>query len=157
MMKLMFKALPTELVRNFQGGALDANGQQPERAISDGSGNPCRHCLTEIPSGDSMLILSFKPFTEANPYSESGPIFLCESACTRYADSNELPEMLAGWEKALIRGYNANGRIVYGTGSVVSMQDVPKAASQIFEDEQVSYIHLRSSSYNCYQCRVDRA
>ena len=43
----MFKitALPTDEVRALQAGGPDAYGTAPERVISTGAGNPCRHCL----------------------------------------------------------------------------------------------------------------
>ena len=156
-MKTVFKALSTEMVRSYQNGASDAHGQMPERVISDGTGNQCRHCLTEIPKGQDMLILSFMPFDEVNAYSEMGPIFLCGSECFRHPDSNELPDLFAHNNKMLIRGYSTDGKIVYGTGSVVNTTDIKKVAGQIFDDSKVSYIHLRSEGYNCYQCRIDRA
>lgn len=156
-MGIIFKAIPTEITRNYQKGGLDENGSKPELVESDGSGNPCRHCLTEIPKGRGMLILNFRPLVaKINPYSETGPVFLCEAKCERHADSSELPDMFKGWDKILIRGYNTEGRIVYGTGSSIKMTDVESAARKIFEDSKVDYIHMRSASYNCYQCRIER-
>ncbi|MFN7050754.1 MAG: DUF1203 domain-containing protein, partial [Gemmobacter sp.] len=76
-MTLHFTPIPTETVRALQSGAADANGQSPERHVSDGGGNPCRHCLQMIPAGAGMLILAHRPFTRLQPYAESGPIFLC--------------------------------------------------------------------------------
>ena len=75
-MPLNFAAIPTPDARNAQSGKPDANGQRPERAISDGNGNPCRHCLTDIPKGAQMLILGYRPFPTAQPYAELSPIFL---------------------------------------------------------------------------------
>ena len=118
---------------------------------------PCRHCLSEIPEGQDMLILSYKPFDEINPYSEIGPIFLCGSECMRHPDSNEMPDLFTHRDKMLMRGYSAEGRIVYGTGSIVNTSDIKKIAGQIFDNSKVSFIHLRSEGYNCYHCRIDRA
>lgn len=156
-MKLLYKALPTKIVREFQSGALDENGQPPEQTISDGIEKPCRHCLMEIPAGKRMLTLAFRPITNLHPYSEVGPIFLCGEKCERHSDGFDLPEMFASWEKTLIRGYDSNGKIVYGTGDVIDMKQVPTAASEILDDQNVSFVHLRSKSYNCYQCRIERA
>ncbi len=46
--------------------------------------------------------------------------------------------MFTGWEKTLIRGYNEEGRIVYGTGSVIGMNEVENVAKQIFNNAQVA-------------------
>ena len=155
-MKISFQALPTNLVRALQDGGADANGAVPERTISDGLGNPCRHCLKEVPEGEEMLILAYRPFPEVQPYAEVGPIFLCAKHCERHADSESLPEMFASWERILVRGYTEDNRIKYGTGQVIPMKDVEQVAEKILADDEISYVHMRSSSNNCYQCRVER-
>ena len=48
----------------------------PERQVSDGSAVPCRHCLSDVAAGEPFLILAHRPFPEAQPYAETGPIFL---------------------------------------------------------------------------------
>ncbi len=93
-MPLTFTAIPTKDARDAQSGKPDANGQLPEHAISDGNGNPCRHCLKDIPKDAPMLILAYRPFPSAQPYAEVGPIFLCATLCKRHSDSQALPDML---------------------------------------------------------------
>lgn len=76
MTDLRFVAMPTETARSLQAGRGDANGQRPERHLSDGAGVDCRHCLRDVPAGEAYLILAYRPFPEAQPYAELGPIFL---------------------------------------------------------------------------------
>ena len=116
-------ALPTDIVRALQEGGPDAHGQVPERAVSDGGANPCRHCLTYIPEGKEMLILAHRPFPEAQPYAETGPIFLCADHCERH-DGEAVPEALEGSPDYLIKGYSADHRIVYGTGIVIPQAEM---------------------------------
>jgi len=149
-------ALSTEITRQLQNGGLDAHDQPPERAISDGGGNPCRHCLRYIPKGAEMLILAHRPFDTAQPYAETGPIFLCADQCTRH-DSGALPEVLTSAPDYLIKGYNSEDRIVYGTGIVVPQAQMLQQAEIILADERVAYVHIRSSRNNCYQARIDPA
>ncbi len=152
----MITALPTEEVRAYQAGAPDAYGTPPERAISTGAGNPCRHCLKNIPKGAEMLILAHRPFSETHPYAETGPIFLCAEPCERHA-TEDLPDILTSSPDYLIKGYGANDRIVYGTGIVTPTDQMSAAITDIFERPDVAYIHVRSARNNCYQARVDRA
>ncbi len=149
-------ALPTDIVRALQEGGPDAHGQMPERTVSDGGGNPCRHCLQYIPEGSDMLILAHRPFPEAQPYAETGPIFLCAAPCERH-EGTEVPEVLERAPDYLIKGYSTGHRIVYGTGIVIPQAEMMAQAEAIFADEQVDYIHIRSSRNNCYQARIDRA
>lgn len=153
-MTLHFTPIPTETVRALQAGAPDANGQRPERHVSDGGGNPCRHCLQMIPAGAGMLILSHRPFTRLQPYAESGPIFLCADPCAP-GGGPDLPVMLASPDY-ILRGYSAEERIVYGTGAVVPTARIRAEAEARFVDPRVAFLHIRSARNNCFQCRIDR-
>ena len=148
-------ALPTEITRQLQNGGMDAHGQPPERVTSDGGGNPCRHCLRYIPKGAEMLILAHRPFATAQPYAETGPIFLCAAPCSRH-DSAELPEVLTSSPDYLIKGYNAEDRIVYGTGGTIETAQINAHLDAVFANPKVAYIHARSARNNCYQLRIDR-
>jgi hypothetical protein len=44
-------AKPTQEAEALRAGAPDADGRPAERAVSDGSGGICRHCLRMIPQG----------------------------------------------------------------------------------------------------------
>ena len=151
-----FIALDTDLVRSLQSGGPDANGQRPERHISKGSGTPCRHCLTSVNQGEPYLILSHRPFPSPQPYAEQGPIFLHAETCEPYMSGGGVPAMLES-PHYLIRGYDDDNRIVYGSGKVVATADIPDAAADLLADRDIAYIHVRSASNNCYQCRIDRA
>ena len=156
-MPIKFQALPTDQVRELQAGGFDANEIVAETKVSDGNGNPCRHCLTEIGQGKEMLVLAYRPFASPQPYAEVGPIFLCAEQCKRHPHTNVLPNMFRNWERILVRGYTSDHRIQYGTGQVIDMNAVEQVAEQIFADKKVAYVHMRSASNNCYQCRIERA
>ncbi|MCG8360461.1 MAG: DUF1203 domain-containing protein [Kiloniellales bacterium] len=155
--RLHFEAMPTETARAFQAGAPDANGQPPERHISDGKGVPCRHCLAPVAADEPYLILGYRPFPARQPYAEVGPIFLHAESCARYERTAELPAMYLERESLLIRGYGADDRIVYGTGDVVPTAVLADAAAKILARSDVRYLHVRSASNNCYQCRIEPA
>ena len=155
---LTFKAMETAEVRAFQSGALDANGQKPERHISDGDGVPCRHCQRDVAAGEPYLILAYRPFPALQPYAETGPIFLHAEPCERYPEVDHIPEMFRkNGRRYLLKGYNAGDRIVYGTGTIVSPDELPTAAERILAREDVRYVHVRSATNNCYQLRIERA
>ena len=101
-----------------------------------------------------MLVLGFRPFKSLQPYAETGPIFLCGESCERY-DEFRLPALYAS-RTMLVRGYDQNERIIYGTGKAVSGNDIPGYASQLFEREEVAFIHVRSSSDNCFHFKMEQ-
>ncbi len=117
-MPFRFSALPAADVANVRAGGPDANGLPAERTVSDGGGNPCRHCLDDIPQGRPMLVLAWRPFPALRPYAEIGPIFLCAD-CARRADAATPPPIVASRPRFMIRGYGPDERIAYGTGRMV--------------------------------------
>ena len=154
-MTIHFTPIPTQVVRAYQAGGLDANGQTPEHGLASGTGNPCRHCLKMIPEGAAMLVLAHRPFPAPQPYAELGPIFLCADACEAPVDATALPEMLASPDY-IVRGYGTDDRIVYGTGGVVPTEQIAEQAAARLADPRVAYVHVRSARNNCYQVRIDR-
>lgn len=155
-MPIRFVALDPSLVRGWQNGALDANGQPPERHISSGAGLPCRLTLDLIPKGEPYLILAHRPFPAPQPYAEIGPIFVHAEATARGGGTGAIPPFLNS-PSYIIRGYDEHDRIVYGTGQIAATAEIPVAADAMFEDRRVRYIHVRSASNNCYHCRIERA
>ena len=153
-MTIHFTPISTAIVRAYQAGGLDANGQMPERAVSDGDGNPCRHCLAMIPAGAGMLVLAHRPFPALQPYAELGPIFLCADQCAA-GGGEALPEVLASPDY-IVRGYSAQNRIVYGTGAVTAVGAIVGRAEVLLADARVDYVHVRSARNNCFQVRIDR-
>ena len=156
-MQIRYTPMPDHEAQAFQSGKPDAYGAIPERQISNGVGNPCRHCLRDIPAGQEMLVFAYRPFEALQPYAETGPVFLCADHCDGYATSAAQPPILTTSPDYLLKGYGADDRIIYGTGKIVDAGKMGGYASQLFANPDVVYIHVRSSRNNCYQARIDRA
>jgi hypothetical protein len=56
----------------------------------------------------------------------------------------------------IVRGYSADERIVYGTGAVVATDRIAETATALLERDDVAFVHVRSASNNCFQCRIVR-
>lgn len=154
-LRLAVRGIPTEHVQALRHGGPDAHGHAPLTAVVDGTGSPCRHCLGLIGAGERKLVLAYRPFAQAQPYAETGPIFLHAADCERY-DSEALPAWFAHLSPALVRGYGANDWIVYETGRVVAGAELADACRDILARPDVAYMHIRSK-FNCFQARVERA
>ena len=148
-------AIDSDTAAALRAGAPDYTGMVTERAISDGGGNPCRHCLDYIPEGAGMLILAHRPFPALQPYAETGPIFLCADACERWADDGLPPILRREGEERLLKGYSAGDRIVYGLGKIVAVTEIAARAEAVLADPRVAYVHVRSATNNCYTCRIE--
>lgn len=155
-MDIQFVGLPTEQVLATKASGQDAYQLPIERHRAEDSGHPCRHCLNETPVGDDYLVLAWKPFSGTNPYTETGPIFLCAENCQGAMPSQSLPTILQS-PQYLVRGYSSDERIVYGTGNVVPTPEIPDYASQLLSNPNIAFVDVRSAANNCFQCRVQRA
>ena len=153
-MTLSVRGIPTAEFDRFRRGELDGNGQPPLVRVAEGVANPCRHCLGLIAEGSEKLVLAYRPFVTLQPYAETGPIFLHNEPCPRYA-SNDLPAWFQFLDPAIVRGYGADDWIRYDTGDVVAGRELAPACEAILGDGTIAYVHIRSK-YNCFQCRVDR-
>jgi hypothetical protein len=151
---MRFVPIPTEIVRHYRAGGVDANGQPPERHVTQSDGYPCRHCLELIGAGKPVLILAHRPFASVQPYAELGPIFLCGEDCAAGGGA-ALPTFLAA-PHYILRGYSADERIIYGTGAVVPTAEIPARAAVLFQNPAVAFAHVRSATNNCFHCRIER-
>ncbi|MFD1883369.1 DUF1203 domain-containing protein [Paracoccus pacificus] len=155
MTKIRFLPLPGEKVAALRAGGRDAYDCLPERAVSDGEGNACRHCLGLIPKGAAMLILAYWSFDTAQPYAETGPIFLCADPCRPWSGTG-MPSMLES-SSYLLRGYTADQRIRYGTGKIVARDEIAGYATELLSRDEISFVDVRSARNNCFQTRIVRA
>ena len=154
-MTIAFHPIDPEIIAALRAGGPDAYGMKAERTRSDGSGNPCRHCLRDIPEGAEMLILAHRPFPALQPYAETGPIFLCGD-CAPAAPSAALPPVVATRERFLVKAYGHDDRIRYGTGRITLVPELAARCEALLAEPETAYVDLRSASNNCVICRVRR-
>ena len=135
---------------------LDANGMAAEHAgPSTGTGTPCRHCLRQVPPGRPYLIAAHRPFSGLNPYTETGPIFLCEDGCPMAGTG--FPNDILTAQAHIVRAYCSRERILYGTGGVIATEHISARCTELLARPEVAFVHVRSASNNCFLCRVERA
>ena len=157
MAEIVFHALDTNTVRALQRGGLDAFGNKPETMISDGTAIPCRHCLQPVRKDEAYLVLSYRPFETLHPYAEAGPIFLHADECERAATTDTLAPMFHLGGSYILRGYRESDWINYEVADIVDADRIVDTAKAMLDREDVAYLHMRSSRFNCYQLRIERA
>lgn len=153
-MSLTYLPYDADWVASIRAGGPDAYGLPAEHAVSDGTGNPCRYCLKDIPKGAEMLICAARPFPDPQPYAETGPIFLCAD-CAPYQGKG-LPPVLASRKECLLKAYGANNRIIYGTGQITPTAEIKDYAKALLSDPKVAYVDARSATNNCFTLRIIR-
>ena len=155
-MNIQFHGLPSVQVATIRHTQRDAYDQPVEIHISEGDAYPCRHCMGEIPKGRPYLILAHRPFSDRNPFAETGPIFLCATDCAPYRCTGQVPAHLRN-PTYILRGYTPDQRIVYGTGGVVPRHKILTRVQSLLSRTDIAFVDMRSAENNCYQCRIGRA
>ena len=155
-MSLFYEAIDSAVAAALRAGGPDANGQPAERgAVATGSGEPCRHCLRNVPEGRQYLILAHRPFPAPQPYAETGPIFLCADECAAWPGDTP-PPILSASADYLLKAYTHGHRILYGTGRIVPRDEIADYAETLLSDPRVAYVDVRSARNNCFQLRIRR-
>ena len=152
-MTIQFVGLPTTTVAHLKSSGRDTHDQPIERHLASEGAYPCRHCLGNTQIGEHYLILAHRPFQGVNPYTETGPIFLCAADCLAFEPSAQMPEMLSS-PQYLVRGYTSDERICYGTGRIVETDRIADYAGDLFANPDIAFVDVRSASNNCFQCRI---
>jgi hypothetical protein len=114
---------------------------------------PCRSCLRISKAPEDLILLSYQPLPDTNPYAEIGPIFIHARACAPY-DAAEFPADFLERE-LVVRAYNSEGRIA---DAVVAAPGHAEAAAYAFlADDAIAEVHVRHRSYTCFAFKVARA
>ncbi|MBC7280798.1 DUF1203 domain-containing protein [Hoeflea sp.] len=155
-MTITFEPMDQATAAHLRRGGPDSYGNAPERRISDGTGVPCRCCMRFVRAGESYLIAAWRPFVALHAYTETGPVFLHAEPCAPDAiGPDELPEFLASPDY-ILRGYDAEERIVYGTGGVIRREAIRARLDALLAAPGIAAVHIRSARNNCYHCRAVR-
>lgn len=73
--------------------------------------------------------------------------------CSRAEDADTLPEILDSADY-IVRGYNEEEHIVYGSGAVTRTEAIRGYAKDLLADTRVTFVDVRSARNNCFQCRI---
>ncbi len=153
---ISFQSYDAATVAALRAGGADVYGRPAERAMSDGKGKPCRCCLAQVPAGAEMLICAARPFPALQPYAETGPIFLCAAECDAF-DGAGVPPILQTSPTYLLKAYDVDHRIVYGTGQITPAAEVSDYAETLLQMDGVAFVDVRSATNNCFLTRITAA
>lgn len=127
------------------------NGRLPERKLAEDDGNACRHCLKLIPEGAGCSSWRIAPSRAAALCRGRADLPVAEPCEAGGGFARD-----AGRADYIVRGYGVDDRIVYGTRGVVATAAIPARAAELFADAGCELCRVRSSTNNCFQCRVER-
>jgi Protein of unknown function (DUF1203) len=148
---LHYVAIPNEVAARARRTGKDAFGHNIQVLMEHG---PCRSCLRISEEPEEFLLLSYQPLPDRNPYAEVGPIFIHARECEPYSMPEQFPADFARRE-LVVRAYDNDGRIADAT--VAKPGEAPAAAAHFLSDPTVAEVHVRHTSYTCFDFKVVRA
>jgi hypothetical protein len=113
---------------------------------------PCRSCLRIPKEPEDLILLSYRPLEDTNPYAEIGPIFIHAETCEPYC-SREFPADFLERE-LVVRAYTHAGRIADAV--VAAPGEAEAEAARFFERDDVAEIHVRTRAYTCFAFKITR-
>ncbi|HTX59816.1 MAG TPA: DUF1203 domain-containing protein [Verrucomicrobiae bacterium] len=152
-MTFIISAISTEAADEARQSPFDAYGNALSPQTQSEPGNPCRHCLNRAKAGERLVLFSYSPFTERNPFKEVGPVFVHADGCPRYASAGAVPPDFLD-RPLVLRGYDGEQQIAR-VAIVVDGQTVARI-EELLADPGVAYVHARSFTHGCYLFRIDR-
>lgn len=147
---LQYLPIPLDVAERARRSRKDEFGHVVDVYLDRG---PCRVCLRIPTTLEELLLISYKPLADRNPYAEIGPIFIHAHDCVPYDSPDAFPDDFVDRE-LVIRAYDAHGRIFDAT--VAAPNEAERHAKQFLSNPAVEEVHVRHRSYTCFDFKIMR-
>ncbi|PRY78925.1 uncharacterized protein DUF1203 [Yoonia maritima] len=153
-MFLSFLSCDADVVESLRAGGQDVYGNPAELTIYEGVGAPCRCCLDNVPYGKEMLICAARLFLHDCSLMLKPARFSCALIVACRLRETIVRRFLKYSPIFLVKAYNADQRIMYGTGQITESKMVAQYAQELFDRGDVSFVDVRSAKNNCFFTRI---
>jgi hypothetical protein len=155
-MSFQISALPYEsFAPLFALDDVELSARGAKRYLADRRpGHPCRVSLTDAAPGEPVVVVPFTHHDTDSPYRASGPIIIREGARQVSLGVSEVPHLLR-LRLLSVRAYDADALMV--DADVVDGRELESVVERLFNDPQVTYLHVHFARPGCFACRIDRA
>lgn len=145
-------AIPTEIAQAVRTSNRDPRYGFPSYRVTLQNSAPCRHCLQRIEAGEEAILFTYDAFEGIEKFPLPGPVYIHEGDCARYPEHGDFPAHLRDG-----RTLNAYGRGRRLRGQEHTDGDnIEQKIGEIFAQDGVNYIHVRSTDAGCYTFRIER-
>ena len=148
--------IPTETAQRWRQTNQDDAGNPLRRAISTGSGAPCRHCLRNGTKGEEMLLGSYHLPGPTGIYWTPSPIFIHAQDCAAYAGQDEIADIIRT-SLISVRAYAEDQAVLYDLGQVTEGPHADAPLARALSDPRTSFVNIHTAKPGCLLCRVERA
>ena len=155
MQKLKIVAMPTALADAVRASMKSPLYGFPAHRETAAGRAPCRHCLQLIrPQEEELILFTYDAFHGQGVWPSPGPVYIHAEACPQFAGNGSVPTEYHRQPLTL----EAFGRNRERLGErLLQETDGQGALEEIFANEAVQYVHVRSTTAGCYLFRVERA
>jgi hypothetical protein len=147
---MKYVPIPQAIAENARRTLRDEFGHELRVERNQG---PCRLCLGDSKEAEDLILLSYQPLDDTNPYAEIGPIFIHPYDCTPYRAQAFPPDFLE--RELVVRAYNTDGRITDATVSAPG--EAENAVATFLASDDVAEVHVRSRAYTCFLFKAVRS
>jgi hypothetical protein len=144
---------PDDLSRVRRAG-VDDFGNPFEPQVSEAGGSPLRCCLRECERGESIALISYRPFPWSGPYAEVGPVFVHAEECGGYSETSRYPEGFAR-RRQILRAYDHRHRIRDAI-QAVNGEQAEQILSWLLGRPEIDFVHCRNVEWGCYMFSARR-
>jgi hypothetical protein len=116
---------------------------------------PCRHCLKLIrPQVEELILFTYDAFYEQGVGPMPGPVYVHAADCSRYTGDGEIPAEYLG-QPLTFEAFGADRTRIAERRVAGEKED--DTVQELFQQAEVQYVHVRSTSAGCYLFRIERA
>ena len=99
-----------------------------------------------------MILFPFAAIPPGHPYSETGPIFVHEQPCERYAATAEYPSDFRSGR--VFRAYNSKYDMI--DAKPVNGGEPEAVIATLLQNPHAAFVDARSADRGCYTFRIER-
>jgi len=145
--------LPTEVANAARRAAEVVTADHAVITADSPTDYPCRHCLRWAQVGERVILFPYEAIPPGHPYSETGPIFVHEQPCERYAAKHEFP---ADFRKGrVMRAYNSTFDMI--DAEIVDNSEPEPVIEKLLQNPETAFVDARSVTQGCFTFRILRA
>lgn len=155
-MSFQIHALPAEQFK----GIFDLSDEELKtqnawrETVETKPGTPCRISLEDAEVGEEVILLNYFHQSDENPYKACHAIFVRKDVKQAHPKIDEIPSLFRHRVMS-VRAFNPIHKMI--DADVVEGTELEKSIETMFENPQVSYIHLHNAKPGCYAAKVTRA
>lgn len=117
-------------------------------------GFPCRVSLRDADEGENLILFHHVSHDVVTPYRSAYAIYIRENAQVAAEYVDETPPVFEGRPIAL-RGFDADGNL---RDAALALQGQADALiRELFESEDIAYIHAHNAAHGCFSAAIRRA